>query len=157
LAAFHENMFRHNAPVAAGLAMGTLLVAAGALSEKLDFKRHFAFGYINFGMHLAMVSAYAGMVLENGAGKWLYALLLAAFTAAILVHSRRVRSAYFLLMAVLYGYAVFTYLAMRYLLRSLSASGVSVIFLYFILSCAGTIYLFLNLKTLAGKDDAGLP
>jgi hypothetical protein len=157
LAAFRENMFSHTTPVVTGLVMGGLLVLAGALSDRLDCKRHFAFGYINFGMHLAMVSAFIGMVLGESAAKWLYALLLSAFTAAIWVHARRTHSPYFLLMAVLYGYVAFTYIVMHFLLGSLSSSDISVIFLYFILSCIGTIYLFLNLKTLAGKDDAGLP
>jgi hypothetical protein len=157
LAAFRGNVFSHTTPVVTGLLLGGLLVLAGALSDKRDFKRHFAFGYLNFGMHLSMVSAYIGMALGDGAAKWIYALLLAAFTAVIWTYARRMRSAYFLLFAVLYGYAAFTYAVMHWVLRSLDSSDISIVLLYFILSCAGTIWLFLNLKTLAGKNDAGLP
>ena len=43
------------------------------------------------------------------------------------------------------------------MLKGASYGSISVFFLYFILSCAGTVYFLLNLKTFPGKEDAGLP
>ncbi len=156
LSAVDGNLFDHRTPVYAGLAMGALYAAAGMLSEKSDFKKHFGFSYINFAMHLSMIASLTGMMTADGWEESIFFLLLAAFAAGLWRHAQRRRSPYFLLCAVLYGYVGFTYMCMHHLFRYSTSGMVSLVFLYFILSCAGTIYFFLNMKTYLGSEDAGV-
>ncbi|MDB5048009.1 MAG: hypothetical protein JWO30_1080 [Fibrobacteres bacterium] len=159
LAAIQENVFDHHAPVWTGLAMGAALAVAGALSELRDFKRHFSFSYINFAMHLSMIAGITGLVIGKGWEKWFFFLLVGALGAGLWKYARWKRSHYFLLFAVLYVYVAFSYGFLRLLFLADASAGVSFAFFYFILSCAGTIYFFLNMKTFlkAESEDAGLP
>ncbi|MDB5105006.1 MAG: hypothetical protein JWP91_2695 [Fibrobacteres bacterium] len=157
LAAFHENMFNRHAPILSALAVGAALALAGILSGRLDFKRHFSFAYLNFALHLCMIAAYTGLVLGGAWEKWLWFFLLAAMAAGLWRHAKRARSPYFLLCSVLYGYLAVTYVILHLVFRHASTASMYAALAYFILSCGGTIHLFLNLKNLLGTEDAGLP
>lgn len=156
LSAVDGNLFDHRTPVYAGLGMGVLFAAAGILSEKIDFKSHFNFSYVNFAMHLGLIASLTGMMTGGGFEEWMFFLLLAALTAGLWTYARRRKSHYFLLCAVLYGYIAFTYMVMHHLFQSSTMDSMSLLFLYFILSCGGTIYFFLNVKTFLGIPDAGV-
>jgi hypothetical protein len=159
LAAIREGMFNHHAPVWTGLGMGAALAVAGALSELQYFKRHFSFSYVNFAMHLSMIAVITGLFIGEGWEKWFFFLLTGAFAAGTWKYARWKRSHYFLLFAVLYAYVAFTYAFLRLMFTGAREAGIPVAFLYFILSCAGTIYFFLNMKSFLapGTEDAGLP
>ncbi len=157
MAAIREGMFNGRTPVWTGLAVGILLGMAALVSDRLDFKRHFTFSYLNFAMHLSLIAALSGLVIGLEWEKWFFFALIAAIAFGLWKYARRKHSPYFLLIAVLYLYAAFTYIVMTQLFRSGSSAGISAAFLYFILSCAGTILFFLNLKSFLGNTDAGLP
>lgn len=157
LDAIQAGLIDHRAPIWTGFFMGAALAAAGALTERFDFKRHFAFSYVNFALHLSLIASLTGLIMGRGWEKWFFSLWIAALCGGLWFHARRRQSAYFLLCAVLYAYIAFTYLIMLYLFRSGSSAGIYSVFLYFLVSCAGTIYFFLNLKSFLGSGDAGLP
>jgi hypothetical protein len=156
MAAIQGGFFNHRAPVWTMLAMGAALAAGGALTERMDFKKHFAFGYFNFALHLSGIAALTGLMMGGAWEKWFFSACIAGLACGLWFYARRKRSAYFLLCAVLYAYVAFTYLFMIFLFRSGSSAGISAAFLYFVVSCAGTIYFFLNLKSFLGSGDAGL-
>lgn len=151
LSVLESGLLYRNLPIAAGLVMAAVLLLAATISWALDCKRHFAFSYVNIGMHLGMISAFAGMVSGNGLEKAAYGALMLASAFALWKYAQKVRSHYFLLCAVLYGYVGFTYAVIRWI-----PSAASVWFLYFLLSCAGAIGFFLNMKSFLGKTDAGV-
>ncbi len=153
--AFRGNLWDSGTHIHTTLAVAAALAAAGWFFHSRAVKPHFTFSYLNFAVHLAMLAALAGMFSERGPAEWAYVLLLAGLTAVLWKYARQARSAYFLLLAVGYGYIAVTSVIMRHLLSSIGSGGVLIIYLYFFLSCGGAIYLFLNLKDLAGSGDAG--
>lgn len=135
------------------LAAAAVLGALAWHAQQADRKRHFAFSYGHFAAHLGMIASLGGLFAARGWEALAYAALAAAGTAALWRHARRAHDAYFLLLAVGYGYILVTYLVLHYLLAGMRRSE-GILFLWFLLSCGGTIWLFLNLKTLAGKAPA---
>lgn len=144
----------------AHISVGTALAVAAVLgaiawhAHALDLKRHFAFSYAHFGAHLGMLASLGGLFAASGWEAWLYFALAAAGTAGLWRYARSAHDAYFLLIAVVYGYIAITYVMLHFLLRGIGRSE-GLVLLWFLLSCGGTIWLFLNLKTLAGKDASG--
>lgn len=155
LALFGHGLLELRAPVAAGLVMAALLGVL-AVTARAGYKPHFAFSYANFAVHLGMIAALTGLGSERGLGELLFILPLAAGTWALWTYARRAHSAYFVLLAIAYGYIGVTLLCIRHVFSGRGWAGGELVMLYFLLSCAATIWLFLNLKNLAGKDDAGV-
>ena len=153
LALFGHGLLELRAPVAAGLLMAALWGAL-AFTARAGYKPHFAFSYANFAVHLGMIACLTGLGSERGLGELLFVAPLAAGTWALWTYARRAHSAYFVLLAVAYGYIGVTLLCIRHVFSHGWGAG-ELVMLYFLLSCAATIWLFLNLKNLAGKDDDG--
>ncbi len=153
---FQGDAFVPDRPVFAGLGMAALFTAVSVLSVRYDFKRHFSFSYVHLATHLSLIAALSGMFRSSGVGEMLYFLLIAGITVSLWFYARRHRSHYFLVCTVGYAYIAFTYVCMHILLRGLAYGGSSVIFLYVILSCVGTIYFFLNLKNFVGPENVGV-
>ena len=121
------------------LALGAALVAAGGYLSHRGIKKHFTFTYLTFGGNLLLVATLAGLFTRN-AQRPLYAALLAGLVLGFVAYARRQQSFFFLLMAVLYGYAGVTYLVFQSgIFNSLNA-----ILLYFVLSCGGVIYFLIQ-------------
>ena len=157
LEAIRENLISHRMPVWTGLAMGAVLAGAGALSEMRGFKRHFTFSYINFSVHLSAIAAVTGLMMGEAFEKALFFFLLAALARGLWTYARRNHNYYFLLCAVVYGYIAITYVCMHWLFNTVTTATFYAAFLYFMLSCAGTIMFFLNMKKFLGNENAGLP
>jgi Predicted membrane protein (DUF2157) len=159
LSIISQGLFHYKIPIYLGLGIGGGLFLIGAASEKFAFKSHFSFSYIHFAIHITMIAGLAGMITGGPLGKLLFFILLAIGSLGIWKYARLKNSAYFLLCAVLYGYISITYLIMHMLfqINSLGSETAYLVFSYFLLSCAGTIYFFLNLKTMLGNKNAGLP
>jgi hypothetical protein len=136
-----------------GLMLAAACGTAAFLSKRREWKPHFAFSYGNFAAHLFFVSALTGMFVRRGVGEWIHFLLAAAGAYALFAYARSLRSAYFALLAVVYVYIAVTVMIFRHLLVHAWAAGEGM--LYFLFSCGGAVWLFLNLKNLAGKDHAG--
>lgn len=139
--------------VATTLATAAVLGAAAWHAHAWDRKRHFAFSYAHFAAHLGMLGSLGGLFAASGWQAWMYFALAATGTAGLWRYARSARDAYFLLIAVAYGYVAVSYGVVHFLLVG-SWGAFYLVLLWFLLSCAGTIWLFLNLKTLAGKSDA---
>jgi hypothetical protein len=158
LGGFDENLFNHSRPILTGLIMGLLFALVGGFSENRNIKRHFAFSYFNFAMHLILMATLTGLFLGHDWEAAGYFALLLIATVGLIVYARAQQSYYFLLCAILYGYIGVTYVFMRFLFNSGStgAGSIYMAFFYFVFSCAGTIFFFLNLKSLLGISDDSL-
>lgn len=144
--------------VATALATAAVLGAFAWHAHAFGRKANFAFSYAHFAAHLGMLAALGGLFASEGWKAWMYLALAAAGSYALWRHARRAHDAYFLLIAVAYGYVTVTYAMLHFVLRGIGRSQ-SLVLLWFLLSCAGTIWLFLNLKSLAGagkEQDARL-
>ncbi|OUJ72245.1 hypothetical protein BXP70_19585 [Hymenobacter crusticola] len=140
----------------AAVELGLLLVAAGLWSEFQNRKRHFAFTYLSLGSNLALIAATAALFSYSSAPAWLPApvavvviLLLSAF---LIWYARRTYSYVFLLLGVLYGYTVVTYLVFELIdrLHTNSSFGSALsefVFMVYIMSTTvGIVAFFVNIK-----------
>ncbi len=135
-----QNDFNSQTIVHTGIFLGTLLTVIPFLSERWGLKKHFSLTYLNFGVHMLMVSCLAGMIgLEYSL---LYFLLLCCAVGFFVWYAGAQASFYFLTVAVLYGYIGVTWLIFQ------NGSGFDFTFylMYFIVSCGGIIYFLTNYK-----------
>ncbi len=137
-----QNDFNSAPIVHTGVFLGLLLTAIPFLSERQGLKKHFSLTYLNFGVHILMISTLAGMMALGQT--LLYFLLLCAAVGFFLWYARTRHSLYFLTMAVLYGYIGFTYMLIQ-LTESFNFDELFYLF-YFTLSCAGVIVFLVNYK-----------
>jgi hypothetical protein len=138
-------------PAFTGLLLAAVWGALAWISDRRGRKAHFAFTFGNSAAHLFFVSALAAQYARTGVGEWVHFLLAAGGAAGLFAYARRLRSPYFALIAVIYGYVAVTAVVFRHILVSGWASA-ELGFLYFVASCIGAIRLFLDLKTLAGAE-----
>lgn len=135
-----ENDFNSPTLVNTGIFLGVLFAAVTFLSERMDFKKHFSLTWLNFGVHIGMISCLAGMIaLDRPA---VYFPLLCLFAGFFLWYAHTRSSFYFLLVSVVYGYIGVTYL----LLSNARNLNFMSYMLYFILSCGGIIVFLTNYK-----------
>jgi hypothetical protein len=154
-AALRTGGFDPRLPSLAGLILAGVYGIMAWVSDRRELKPHFAFAYGNAAAHLFFLSALGGMAARRGAGEAVHFAL--AFTGAALTFriARGIRSPYFALVAVAYGYLAVTFMAFRHVFtRGWAQAELGM--LYFLASCAAAIWLFRNLKVLAGKSDAGV-
>ncbi len=145
-----QNDFNSETIVATGVFLGVLMATAAFLSERQDFKKHFSLTYLNFGVHIGMISCLAGMMSPGQA--WAYFPIFVVAVAFYLWYARTRSSFYFLTVTVLYGYIGATYMLFR-LLDSMSGEFMVYLYLfYFMASCAGIIIFLINYKRFFKKD-----
>jgi hypothetical protein len=154
-AAFRAGLFDGRLPVYTGLMLAAACGIASWLAGRRGWKPHFAFSYGNFAAHLFFLSALGGMSAGRGAGEAAYFLLAAAGAAGLFAYARRLRSPYFTLVAVAYGYVAITIMVFRHLLTG-GGFSLQLVFLYFLVSCGGAIRLFLDLKEMREKKSSGV-
>ncbi|WP_316750412.1 DUF2157 domain-containing protein [Pedobacter gandavensis] len=133
--------FDNNTLVYTYLLLGLMLLAAGFLSERFNFKKHFRFNYLHFGIHLsfiALIFAYFNHYDTNLGFLWLLILFALAFFLYqdALLH----KSFYFMLLVILYSYAAVSILIFRLLDGVNNMGGMYLLCLYFIVS-AGALML----------------
>lgn len=139
-----QNDFGNESLIYIGVALGIGLVALAELSEKRNFKKHFAFTYRNFGVHIFFIAAIAGMcIFEHWYALWF--LLVAAGAYLTWHRAFRDRSFYFVLLAVLYGYVGVSILLGRSLFNHL-IDEIYPAFLYMIFSTVAVIFFLINLN-----------
>lgn len=121
-----------------GLAFAITILTAGFLSNKYDFKKHFTFTYYNFGFHTFALAALGGCF--SLLPSLVYLVILLSGAALMIRYAIRTQSFYFLLISVLYAYIGITWAIFRFNLASIS------MLYYFVVSCVGIIYFFMNYK-----------
>lgn len=144
-----ENDFNSVSIVQTGVFLGVVLTAVPFLSERWGIKKHFSLTYLNFGVHILMISTLAGMMaLEQ---TLLYFPLLCLGVGFFLWYARTRASLYFLTVAVIYGYIGVTYV----LFANTDGMGFDFMFylFYFVLSCIGVILFLTNYKHFIKKDQ----
>ncbi|WP_346320714.1 DUF2157 domain-containing protein [Chitinophaga sp. YIM B06452] len=125
-----------------GILLGAILITAGYLSERFDLKKHFAFTYDNFGVHIIFIATLAGMFLLDS--YLLFFALLCGIAAYCYWQSRQRKSFYFMMITVLYLYIGISYLVMRALFYSdLDLGGIYLGLFYFIGSAVAVVRLLI--------------
>ena len=137
-----QNDFNSAAIVQTGVSLGVFLTLIPFLSERQNFKKHFSLTYLNFGIHILMISTLAGMMALGQT--LLYFLGLSLAVGYYMWYARTRNSLYFLTVAVLYGYIGLTYLLIVHT-ESLNLDF-RFYLLYFIASCVGVIVFLINFK-----------
>jgi hypothetical protein len=135
-----------------GVLLGAILITAGYLSERFDFKKHFAFTYDNFGVHIIFIATLAGMFVLDI--YLLFFALLCGIAGYCYWKSRQRKSFYFMMITVLYLYIGISYLAMRALFQSnLEIGGLYLGLFYFIGSAVAVVrFLIVENKKLKAHD-----
>lgn len=162
VAAVTQTYFADPRLTGAAVELGTLLVAAGIWADFQDRKRHFAFTYLSLGSNLALIAATAALFSSYSAPVWfphaVAVVFIFSLSTFLVWYARRTHSYVFVLMGVLYGYIVTTYLVYELVDSSTNAStfrrGISefVFTLYIPLSATGIIYLCLNIKKILRRS-----
>lgn len=138
-----SNDFSSENIIFTGLAIGSLLAAAGIYLPKYNIKKHFKFTYFNFATHLIFVSCLAGMFVLDA---WIvFALLLAGITFISYRHALMEKSFYFLIFTVLYGYIGLSYFVCRVLYNLIREGGALVIYMGFIYITGSSVGVILFL------------
>ena len=135
-----RNDFNSATIIQTGVFLGVLLAAIVFTSERRDFKRHFSMTYLNFSVHLLMVSCLSGIItLDN----WLvYVPLLALSVGSYLWLARQRQSFYLLVVAVVYAYIGLSYLFMKTFPRLILEAYL----LYYLFSGAAVVVMLINHK-----------
>jgi hypothetical protein len=141
-----DNDFNSQTIVLTGIFLGVLLTGLPYLSERLNLKKHFSITYLNFAVHVLMVSCLAGMFSTGY--RLLYFLVLGLAVAYYIWYARKNQSFFFLLMAVIYGYIGLTNL----IFSSVSSMDFPFYLFYFIATCLGIIYLLTHYKRFFKND-----
>ncbi|MFN0214582.1 MAG: DUF2157 domain-containing protein [Saprospiraceae bacterium] len=144
-----QNDFNSANIIQTGVLLGLILTVVPFISERRNLKKHFSLTYLNFGVHILMISTLAGMM---GIGpSFLYFLLLCLSVSFFIWYARTRNSLYFLTVAVIYGYIGLTYM----LITNTVNLDLAVMFypMYFVASCAGVIIFLVNHKRFIKKDQ----
>lgn len=145
-----ENDFNSATIVGTGVFLGALLSIIPFVSERLDFKKHFSLTYLNFGVHIGMISCLAGMISLDL--EIIYFPLLCIAVVFFMWYARTHGSLYFLTVAIVYGYIGLTFMLFHHT-ESLNLDFTFYLF-YFIISCAGIIYFLIHYKRFIKNDAA---
>ncbi|RPD42758.1 DUF2157 domain-containing protein [Chitinophaga barathri] len=125
-----------------GVLLGAILMTAGYLSERFDFKKHFAFTYDNFGVHILFIAVLAGMFLLEF--YYLFFLVLCGIGAFCYWQSSQRKSFYFMMITVLYLYIGVSYMILRWLFyTNLDLGGIYLGLFYFIGSAVAVVRLLI--------------
>jgi hypothetical protein len=129
------------------LILGVLLLVLAYATQKLHFKNHFKFSYQHYGVHITFIILLAGYFhFYDTPAAALWMLGVFALAGFIYLDSYRNKSFYFLLLVILYCYFAVTALAIRLIMLSPGDGSIYLLFLYFIASGAGLIFLLMNLN-----------
>jgi hypothetical protein len=97
-----NNDFHSETIIQTGIALGFFLSVVPFVMEKYGIKKHFSLTYLNFGIHLLMVSALSGMMALDKT--WWYLPPLLAGLVFYLWYARQNESFYFFTASIIYGY-----------------------------------------------------
>jgi hypothetical protein len=130
-----------------GLGFGITIGFIAFALEKKGIKKHFTPTYLNFSSNTLFIASLSGLIIEEGWLKVFFMFLLFSFCTVFFIHAKRTHSYYYLILSVIYGYIGITYLIFLGLSQTdeewlMIYTGI----FYFIFSCAGIIWFFVNIK-----------
>jgi hypothetical protein len=130
-----------------------LCAGLGRYLFHINVKKHFTFTYYNFAVHIAFVSALAGLFTEHLL--FVFLPLLCFFAFAGYRYARLEKSLYFFLITVIYVYFTLTYLIFNFLITSHnSGDGIFyIVMIYFVVSCFLFIKIFRNYRKLLNMNE----
>jgi len=135
-----QNDFNSPTLVNTGIVFGALLAAATFAGERWQLKKHFSLTYLNFGVHIGMISCLAGMMILYI--PLIYFPILCLMVGFFIWYARTYGSFYFLTIAVVYGYIGITYMIFNFLPNM----DFTFYLFYFVFSCVGVILFLINYK-----------
>ncbi len=135
-----KNDFSSQAIAHTGIFLGALLTVIPFALERINIKKHFSLTYLNFGVHIGMISCLAGLFLLDI--KIVYFALLCLFTGFFMWYARTRHSVYFLTVVIVYSYIGITYA----IFTALPDFNPWFYLFYFLISCIGIIVFLTNYK-----------
>ncbi|MCF0062444.1 DUF2157 domain-containing protein [Dyadobacter chenwenxiniae] len=146
LSVLAENDFTENRLLATAVILGTVLCLAGWASEKQNIKKHFSHTYVFLGGNLAVLAAMTGIFSESA--ELIYSIAGLALSAFFIQRARLAQSLLFLLMGVVYGYIIITYL----IFSNIESDDAAFTFgtFYFMFTSVGVVYFLLHFKKFLG-------
>lgn len=153
---FYANeFFATNRLIYTGVLLGGLLVFIAYMGDQKNLKKHFAFTYSNFGVHIFMIACLAGLMQEGfqdryeeskGGGYLLWFLLLAVVTVFCYMQALKKHSLYFVLIVTLYGYVGLSYVVLRVLIKIDNVGAFYAGLIYFIASGIAAVMFLVNIN-----------
>ena len=137
-----------------GVLLGLALKLIAWLSIKKDIKRHFAFTYHNFGVHVFFISCLAAIFHFHFYLFWL--LLLVGVAYYLFAKAVKEKSFYFLLIIVLYAFVALNFTFINLLIKADPGFERGVMFIistYFILSSIGLIFFLIHYNKKLKQHD----
>ena len=149
-----HNDFSNPHLIYTGIILGAGLSAIAYVSIIKNFKAHFNYTYRNFNIHLLFISMLAGMFYYERF-YFLWFILIAGFTAFVWWYALSIKSYYFFVVAVLYGYIAAGYLVFRLVFVWKDVTAFYIYALWFILSGIALIRILIHYNKII-KQDAGI-
>ncbi|SKB72698.1 DUF2157 domain-containing protein [Dyadobacter psychrophilus] len=146
LSILSENDFTEDRLLGTAVILGIMLSIAGWASEKQNIKKHFSFTYIFLGGNLAVLAAMTGIFSDKA--QFIYIVAGIALSVFFVQRARFAQSLLFLLMGVVYGYIIITYL----IFSNIESDDASFTFgtFYFMFTSVGVVYFLLHFKKFLG-------
>ncbi|WP_202986123.1 DUF2157 domain-containing protein [Pedobacter gandavensis] len=129
------------------LLLGLILLLVGFFSERFNFKKHFRFSYLHFGIHISFIALlFAYFNHYDSATAILWLLILFGLGYYLYVDAMRHKSFYFMLLVILYSYVATSILVFRLLDGMSNTDSIYMLCLYFIISAAVLILRIIRLN-----------
>lgn len=131
--------------VTTGLFLAAILIVAGELSKRFNFKAHFRFTYLNFGVNVAFISLLYGLFNYTPTLMWFLFLIIA--TIALFIVAVRERSFYFSVLITGYFYIGLSYYFISltdYITRG--ENQMYIVLFYFIFTAIALIFFLIHLN-----------
>jgi hypothetical protein len=151
---YANDFFLTNRLIYTGIFIGALLVFIAYMGDQKNLKKHFAYTYSNFGVHIFMIACLAGLMGDglgdryeqaNG-GYLLWFVLLGVVTVFCYQQALKKRSLYFLLIITLYGYIGLSYVVLRILVAMDNIGAFYLGMMYFIASGVAAVMFLVNIN-----------
>ena len=140
-----SNDFSNGKIIVTGIFLAVFLLVLLHVTMRENIKKHFAFTYKNFGVHLLFISLIAGMAHFESYYLFFF-LLIAAVGYFQFIEAFTGKSFYFIVVVALYDYIALSYLCMYLLFHFRINEGIYFAFFYFLLSAIGFIVLLITVN-----------
>lgn len=127
--------------------LGLTLLLAGFFSERFNFKKHFRFSYLHYGIHISFIALLFGY-FNLGESPLSILPILIIFMLAFFMYrdAMRHQSFYFVLLVILYSYLTISILIFRLIDGMSNMDGLYLICIYFIVSAIALILHIVRLN-----------
>ncbi|QJD94494.1 DUF2157 domain-containing protein [Mucilaginibacter robiniae] len=129
------------------LGFGLLMLLAAWLTQKYILKKHFAFSYQHYGIHVGFIALIANYFFNyNESASVIWLIVQIALGMYIYQDAIQNKSAYFILLSVLYSYFSLNCLLIRAIMWVAPNDFVGLLLMFFSGSAAGIIYLLVYIS-----------